>query len=372
MHRKTFSYRLYPTRLQALEMQRQLDAVREVYNACLEERREAWRMQRKHINLYDQTYQIREVRQVRPDLSALNHDLLASACFRADRTFKAFYRRCRAGDKPGYPRFKSRQRFDSMTFLHYGHGCKLSDRLYLQGVGKVKVKLHRSLEGKIKTVTVKRVGVHWFAMLSCESMDSPKPVTGETVGIDLGLTHFLTTDAGETVDNPRPLKKAQRKLRVAQRSFARKKRGSQRRRKQRERVAALHLKVRRTRLDFHHKVSRNLVDRFDFIGHEDLIVSNMVKNRSLARSISDAGWTQFISILTSKAAWAARTVVAVNPSGTSQHCICGAYVSKTLKDRWHDCLECGISLPRDQVSAMLILALGHSVRAQTLVMTDVA
>ncbi len=238
-------------------------------------------------------------------------------------------------------------------------------RLYLQGIGQVKVKLHRTVEGTIKTVTLRRKAGKWYVCLSCEMVDVPLAPTGQSVGIDVGLTHFLTTDTGETVANPRPLKRAQRRLRVLQRALARCKRGSARRAKVKKQVVALHEKVANVRKDFHHKTARTLVQSNDVIVHEDLAVKNMVKNHSLARAIHDAAWSQFLTILTRKAEEAGRQAIAVDPRGTSQTCPCGASVPKTLADRWHDCPVCGLSLPRDQVSAMLIKRLGHSRQALT-------
>ncbi len=292
--------------------------------------------------------------------------MLQAVCRRAHRSFENFYRRRKAGLPGGFPRFKSRERWDSMTFPSHDDGSKFTGRtLYLQGIGTVKVKVHRPVDGVIKTVTLRRKAGKWYVCLSCEVGVAPLPATGQSVGIDVGLTHFLTTDSGETDPNPRPLRTAQRKLRVVQRALARCKKRSVRRAKVKRRVVALHEKVANTRKDFHHKTARALVQANDVIVHEDLAVKNMVCNHKLARSISDAGWSQFISILTSKAEGAGRQVIAVDPRGTSQTCLCGAHVPKTLSERWHDCPACGLSLPRDQVSALLIKRLGQSRQAPT-------
>lgn len=365
MHR-SYVYRLYPTEAQTQEMQRHLDVGREVYNACLEERRACHKATGKSLTYYDQANQLKAVRRECPDVATANFGMLQAVCRRAQRSFDGFFRRQKSGQKAGYPRFKSRDRWDSITFPCYGDGCKLTGRrLYLQGIGQIKVKLHRPVAGAIKTVTLRRKAGHWYVCLSCAVEATPLPTTGQSVGIDVGLTHFLTTDTGATVENPRPLKKAQGKLRVAQRALARCKRGSVRRAKVKRRVARLHEKVARTRKDYHHKTAHALVWQNDTIYHEDLRVRNMVKNHVLARAISDAAWSQFIAILTAKAEEAGRLVVAVDPRGTSQTCLCGASVPKTLKDRWHDCPACGLSLPRDQVSALLIHRLGHSRQATT-------
>jgi len=347
--------------------QTQLNIAREVYNACLEERRDCYRKTGKSLTYYDQANQLKAIRQECPDVATANYSMLQATCRRAQRTYDNFYRRVNAGLKGGFPRFKGYHRFDSITFPSYNDGCKLTDtRLKLQGVGSVKVKLHRPVEGTIKTVTLKREVGKWYVVFSCAvGRSAPLPATGQSIGIDVGLTHFLTTDTGAIVENPRPFKTAQRKLRVAQRALTRCKRGSARRGKVRRRVATLHQKVVNIRKDFHHKAARALVDANDTISHEDLYVANMVKNHRLAKAISDAAWTQFIAILTSKAEDAGRQVIAVDPRGTSQTCLCDTRVPKTLRDRWHDCPACGLSLPRDQVSAMLIKRLGQSRQAGT-------
>jgi putative transposase len=185
------------------------------------------------------------------------------------------------------------------------------------------------------------------------------------VGIDLGLTSFLMTDVGKPVEHPQPLRAAQARLRVAQRSLARKKQGSKRRQKQRRRVARLHEKIANVRRNFQHQAAHKLIVAFDVLCHEDLAIANMVRNHSLARSISDAAWGQFIAILVGKAEGAGRQTVAVHPRDTSQTCICGKPVPKDLGERWHHCPRCGLSLPRDQVSAMLIKALGLEMLANT-------
>jgi len=364
--RSSYKYRLYLTDKQQIAAQSQLDVARELYNACLEERCAAYNVAGTSLTYYDQANQLKDIRLLRPDVAAVNYSMLQATCRRAHRSFENFYRRRKAGLKGGFPRYKGYHRWDSITFPSYRDGCKLvGNRLTLQGIGSLKVKLHRPVIGAIKTVTLKREGLKWFVVFSCEADVAPLGQTGRSVGIDVGLTAFLTTDTGDTVANPRPLTTVLGTLRTAQRKLARCKRGSMRRRKQRRRVAALHRKVAHTRTDFHHKTAHALVQANDTIVHEDLQVANLVKNHCLARSTSDAAWGTFIAILTVKAAYAGRTVIAVNPCGTSQTCLCGASVLKTLSDRWHDCPDCGLSLPRDQVSALLIKRLGQSRQAPT-------
>jgi putative transposase len=364
--KKAYLYRLYPTDEQGAVLQQQLDVAREVYNACLQERREAYRMAGVRLNYYSQANQLKAIRGDRPDVAGVNFSMLQAICRRAQRAYENFFRRVKAGQTPGFPRFKSYLRFNSVTFPSYGDGCKLThNRLYIQGVGTIKVKLHRALGGTIKTVTLKRVGQRWYVVIVCEVAPVPLPATGQAVGIDLGLSAFLMTDAGKPAEHPEPLRTAQARLRRAQRSLARKKRGSHRRTKQRRRVARLHEKIANVRRDFQHQTAHKLVQGFDIICHETLAIKNMVRNHSLARSISDAAWGQFIAILVGKAAGAGRLTVAVNPRDTSQTCVCGELVPKHLSERWHHCPRCGLSLPRDQVSAMLIKTLGLEMLANT-------
>jgi putative transposase len=364
--KKAYLYRLYPTEEQAALLQQQLDVAREVYNACLLERREAYRMAGVTLAYYAQANQLTAIRRDRADIAAVNVSMLQAICRRAQRAYDNFFRRLKAGQPAGLPRFKSSLRFNSITFPSYGDGCKLkTNRLYIQGVGTLKVKLHRPIGGMIKTVTLKRVGARWYAVLVCEVAVVPLPATGQAVGIDLGLTAFLMTDRGQPVEHPQPLRAALARLRRAQRSLARKKRGSKRRQKQRRRVARIHEKIANVRRTFQHQTAHQLVRAFDVLCHEDLAITNMVRNHSLARSISDAAWGQFIAILVGKAAGAGRQTIAVNPRDTSQTCVCGEPVPKDLGEQWHHCPRCGLSLPRDQVSAMRIKALGLELLATT-------
>ncbi len=278
---------------------------------------------------------------------------------RVDKTFKAFFRRVKAGRKGGYPRFKSRRRFDSYTFPSWGDGCRLTDagRLYLQGVGHLKVKWHRPLEGTVKTATVKRQAGKWFVCFSIESVADALPVLDTIVGIDVGLTSFATLSTGETIANPRYARKAQGRLRMAQRRVARRQRGGRNRRKAVLLLQKAHAHVQNQRADFHHKTARSLVEDYGVIAVEDLHIKGLASGM-LAKSVNDAGWSAFIEKLTTKAEEAGRLLVKVNPRGTSQTCLCGAPVPKTLSQRWHECVECGLSAARDHVSAQLILGQG--------------
>jgi putative transposase len=361
--RKAFLYRLYPNKVQSVKLDGLLDIARELYNSCLQERRDAYKMQGESLNYYDQANELKELRQVIPEVSQLNFSATQDMLRRLDKAFKAFFRRIKSGEKPGYPRFKGRNRFNSITFPTYGDGCKLKDsKLYIQNVGWLKVKVHRSLEGQIKTVTLKRDCGKWYVVFSNTVEIEPLSPSDKQVGIDVGIESFAVTSDGEFIENPRYLKISQRRLRIAQRKVSRRKNGSYNRRKAVKLLAKLHLKIRNQRKDFAHKVSRQIVDTYGFIAVEDLHINNMVKNHHLAQSINDAGWGDFINLLSYKAEWASRKLAKVKPHGTSQMCsVCGLKVPKDLSIRMHHCPNCGISLHRDFNAALNILALGRSV-----------
>jgi putative transposase len=368
--KKAFRYRLYPNRAQTEALEAMLETHRRLYNAALEERRGVHEAEGRTVTYGEQSGKLKTERKGSPYLAATNFSSTQATLRRLDRAFKAFFRRVKAGEVPGYPRFKSRDRFKLVEFPSYGDGCRLknSGRLYLQHVGHIKVKLHRPVVGTIKTVSVKKSCGKWYVIFVCDVGDAPL-ATGEgpAVGIDLGLKSFLTTSKSETVEPPRYYRRAQRKLRKAQRALSRKKKGSNRRGKARERVARLHEKTANQRRDFHHKTARKLVERHGLIVHEALSVKGIARTR-LAKSTHDAGWARFLDILASKAEEAGVRVIVVDPKNTTQACSrCGDVprAKKTLSVRVHRCEACGYTADRDVNAAQNILTLGRSVQART-------
>ncbi len=364
--RRTFKFRAYPNRAQSEALDAQLGEACRLYNGALDERRSAWKMQRTSISYYDQANQLKAIR-ADGSLDLANFSACQDVLRRVDKTFRAFFGRVKAGRKAGFPRFRSRRRYDSLTFPSYGDGCRLraNGRLYLQGAGEIKVKLHRPVAGTIKTVSVKREGGNWYALFSCEVEHSPLPATAEAVGIDVGLTTFAVLSDGSEIANPRYARKAAAAVRRAQRKVARRKRGGNGRRKAVVLLQQAHAHVKAQRNDFHHKAARALVDRFGVIAVEDLNIKGLA-GAMLARSVHDAGWGLFLQRLDDKAESAGRQIVRVNPNGTTQRCSeCQTTVPKTLSQRWHDCPACGLSLGRDENAAREILRLGLSLDART-------
>lgn len=342
-------------------MERQLEALRLLYNAMLEQRRLAHRGHGVSLSRFDQERQLSDARTL-PEYMGVYSHAVQDVARRVDLAFQGFFRRVKAGEKPGYPRFKTRGRYDSLSYKQPGNGCvKIEDnRVSFSKLAKdVRFFQHRPIQGTIQTVTAKRRAGKWYVLFSCKDVPpDPKLKAGEgEVGVDVGLTTFATLSNGEGVPNPRYAKKAQARLRAAQRHLSRRKLCSNRRRKAKGVVARQYEHVRRQRRDHHFKVARDLVQRYGFIAVEDLQIQDMMQGpRGLARSIADAGWGQFMDILSDKAEEAGSTVVRVNPRGTTQECSgCGVVVPKTLRDRVHHCVACGLVESRDINAAKNIL-----------------
>jgi putative transposase len=345
-----------PSKRIILEFEQTLEVCRELYNAALQERRDAWQVCKKNITYYDQTKELTEVRQIREDVQAIPVTVTRSPLDRIDKAFKAFFKGIKEGKaKVGYPRFKSRSRYNSFTYTR--DGFKLEDnKLRLSKIGSVRLHLSRKIEGKIKTCTIKRQVDGWFVIFAVEENQCPYvPKTGNTVGLDVGIENFATLSTGEAIENPKLYRAAERALKTAQRSVSRKKRGSTNRKKAVRLLAKKHLKVANQRQDFFHKTSLNLIRQFDEFAVEDLNIQGMVKNHHLAKSISDAAWGTFIVILTHKAESAGRRVWKVPAAYTSQDCSrCGNRVKKSLSQREHRCIACGLVVHRDHNSAISI------------------
>ncbi|MHB8585800.1 MAG: RNA-guided endonuclease InsQ/TnpB family protein, partial [Thermoplasmatota archaeon] len=358
--RRTFECRLYPTPGQEVRMGAQLASCQRLYNAMLEQRRTAYRSHGVSLSRFDQEVEIKEVRTL-PEYAAVYAHVVQDVARRVDLAFQAFFRRVKAGEKPGYPRFRARDRYDSLTYKQPGNGSVklVGNRVsFSKLASNVKVRLHRPILGTMKAVTVKRKAGKWFVLFSCDNVPpDPTLVAGDgEVGIDVGLVSFATLSTGEAIQNPRYAGRAAAHLASAQRVLARRVRGSHRRQKARAIVARQHAHVAAKRRDHAFKVAHDLVTRFDRIGVEALEVRNMVQNRHLARSISDVSWGQFIGILECKAEEAGALVVRVNPRNSSQECsACGAVVPKPLSEREHRCSECGLVLGRDENAAINIL-----------------
>lgn len=384
---RAYKFLLRPTSRQADALMAMLGDHRAMYNAALQERRDAYRVRKVSIRYGDQSAQLRDIRAYDPDHARWSFSSQQATLRRLDKAFAAFFRRVTSGQTPGFPRFKGAAWFDTVIWPSDGDGCRWlpdTSRVRLQGVGHVRVHAHRVVPGRVKTVAVKREGRRWYVVLSCD--DVPAELldrTGAVTGIDLGIASFLTTSEGEHVPNPRHLRSSADKLAGAQQALSRCKRGSNRRRKVRARVAAIHAKVGRQRLDHAHKVAADLVARHDVICHEALKIGNMSRSArgtlsepgrnvaqkaGLNRSILDAGWGVFLRVLASKAEQAGRELIAVDPRNTSRRCPdCGhTSVENRVTQAEFKCVRCAHVAHADVNAAKNVLRAGlvlHDARA---------
>jgi putative transposase len=364
--RKTFQYQLNPTPEQERTLAHTLMRCRHLYNAAVGERREAWQKCGVSAGYYQQKAELPCIKTELLECGEVNARVLQDVVQRVDRAFQVFFRRIREGRTSGYPRFHGRNRYNSFTYPQVGeHGGARLDNgfLVLPKIGRIAVRWSRPIEGPPKTVTISREADGWYAYFSCADIPVQLlPSTGQETGIDLGLESFATLADGAMIHNPRCRRRADRRLKTAQRRVSRRTKGSNRRKKAVKVLARAHQKVRRPRADFHHKAAHRLVQTNDTIYYEDLQTANMVQNHHLAKSVQDAGWSAFLSILRTKAAYAGRRVVTVPSAYISQRCSgpkCGVLVVKGLSVRWHSCPQCGTSLHRDHNVALHILRLGR-------------
>lgn len=360
--RKSFKFRIYPSKSQTAKLEMTLDLCRELYNAALQERRDAWKLNRISINYFDQANQLKEIKSIRDDLHNVYAQVLQDTLNRVDRTFKAFFSRVKRKEKAGFPRFKSANRFDSFCYPQVNNSSVKIDnnKLNLPKIGGVKIKLSRSVIGKVKTCTIKREIDKWFVIFLVETTAELLPKTGKQIGIDAGIKSFITLSDGTQIENFKFYESAQKKLRVAQRRVSRRKKGSSGRRKAVFQLRKIHLKIKNQRQDFQHKLSTNLVKEFDLIAIEKLNIKGMSKG-FLSKQVNDVAWSSFFNMLRYKAECADKKLVEVNPNFTSQNCSgCGTQVKKDLSVRVHHCLKCDLVLDRDINAAINIIRLGLS------------
>lgn len=356
---KTFRYRLRLTGKQTRALKQTLDECRWLYNHLLEQRKTAWEQRQQSLNYHSQATLLPKLKLERPTLKAVHSQVLQNVAVRIDLAFKAFFRRVKAGAKPGYPRFRGAHRYDS--FCYPQSGFKLErDRLTLAKIGAIKLVLHRAVKGTIKTCSIRRTSTgKWFVALSCETSEKPLRHSKEAVGIDVGLESFATFSDGAKIANPRFFRGDEKALATTQRRLSKIPKGTAEHARRRLAVAHVHERIADRRRDFAHQAARRIVNQFGTICIEDLSVNRMVHNHCLSKSIHDAAWSQFAQCLSYKAAEAGRALVRVNPAYTTQDCSrCGHRQKLALDKRQFDCQCCGLSLPRDHNAALNILSIG--------------
>lgn len=366
----SYKFRLYPNSNQRQALDRILEIHRQVYNAALKERRHAWKRCGISVHYVGQANQLKDIRSFDDDVAWCNFSSLQQTLRRLDKAFQAFFRRVKAGETAGYPRFKGRSYFKSVCYV-YNDGIRLKDgRLYVQNVGLVRLFQHRPIpdDGTIKMAVLKRDRIgNWYVVFQVELPDVGITLRdGPAVGIDMGLTHFATLSTGEMINNPRWFREAEEKLALLQRKRARHRRGSRRYRELSRQIRRLHERVANKRRDFQHQLSAHLVREYGLIIVEDLNVKGLCRSH-VSKSMGDAAWAQFLHMVEYKAkAGAARPnagtrYMPVNPNGTTQNCSgCGRRVPKTLSERQHTCPHCGFTASRDVNAALNILDRGKA------------
>ena len=359
--RKTFQYRLYPTKKQLTLLENTLEQCRLMYNHLLEMRKQSWELEKKGLSIYDQTGTFKALKQRIPELNAVHSQVYQELAKRIELAYLSFFRRVKRGEKPGYPRFHGRGRYTSFTYPQ--SGFKIGEAsVSLSKIGKVRAVIHRLTEGKIKTCMVKKTATgKWLVSFSCEVEKKTLPPLENFVGIDAGVISFVTLSDGTHVKNPKFFKSEEKALGKAQRGMSKHEKGSRDRRRKRKAVARVHERIANKRKDFAHKLSHKIVKDFGGIAVEDLNINNMQQDNftCLNKSIADAAWNSFSNMLAYKAECAGRTFVRVNPAYTSQTCSrCGYRQKLKLSNRHYKCPCCELSLDRDGNAALNILSLG--------------
>ena len=363
---KSFKYRIYPTRKQETLLDQQFETCRWLYNRFLAERKDAWENEKRSVNYHSQAVSIPPLKKEKPELSEVHSQVLQNVAVRIDLAFKAFFRRVKAGEEPGYPRFKGRGRYDSICFPQFQNGgCSIqNNKLVVSKIGHVKIVVHRPLEGKPKTATIQRTSTgKWFVSFTTEVEPKRLPKLSNEVGIDVGLNSFAFLSDGSEIANPRFFRKEEKELAKVQRKLSKFEKGTKERRFRRKAVARTHERIAFKRQDFSHQHSRKIINNYGSIFVEDLRVNRMLHNHCLAKSISDAAWSMFFAIIIYKAEEAGRIFVAINPAYTSQTCSgCGHRQKMPLSERVFNCPCCGLHISRDLNAALNIKAVGlHSV-----------
>jgi putative transposase len=382
--RKTYQEKLKPTSQQERQLEAVLWRCRTLYNTALAQRIFLYRQRGVSLTRYQQEAELKALRAEMPEYAAIHSHVVQDVLARLDKTYQAFFHRVQSGEKPGFPRFQGRNRWHSFTYKEYGNGARLDNGyLVLSKIGRIAVRWSRPIAGTIKTVTVSKEADGWYVCFSCAEVPvQPLPETRRETGIDVGLKVFLITADGQMVENPRHYRTAEKHLKKAQQRVARRQKGSKRRQKAVAQCAKKHQHIRRQRGDFHHKTALALVRQYDTIYVEAIQPAHLSRRpepqpdgnggyehngakrkAGLNKSIQDAGWRQFLSILAYKAACAGKRVEAVHPAYTSQDCSgCGTRIQKSLSVRTHVCTNCGLMMDRDKNAAKNILWRGQRLR----------
>ena len=358
---RVFRYRLKPTKAQVTKLNQQLELCRWVYNETLALRKNTYEQEGKSISYFKSKRMLPIWKESKPELKRVHSQVLQDVVLRVNLAFNAFFRRVRSGEKEvGYPRFKGKNRYDSISYPQSGFSVDCNS-IWLSKIGDLKFKLHRPINGEVKRLTIRKSSTKkWYVSFLVEESDSHiLPPSDEIVGIDMGILNFAALSNGEIIDNPRFLLADEERLKDAQSKRDKMPKGSPQRRIASKAVSHLYERVANRREDFAQQLSRRWINKYGTIVFEDLNITKMVHNHNLAKSILDASWNKLVQYTSYKAVDAGRRVVLVNPANTSQVCSgCGQIVKKDLSVRLHNCPSCGLSIDRDLNASRNILRLG--------------
>jgi putative transposase len=372
---RSFKFRIYPTKPQCNSIARCLGLCRFLYNCALEERNSAWSKHHISRSRKDQDALLPEIKELFPEFNQVYSQSLQNTLKRLDLAFQNFFRRVKLGENPGYPRFKSKDRYHSFTYPQSGFRIE-GNRIFLSKIGHVKINQHRQIEGKIKTCSVIRTstGKYYVCLTAERETLAVKPIVEarnarNPVGIDLGIKQYVTLSDGTVFANTVP--SIDKQLAKLQRKKEQTKRGAARRAALKLWIAKLHEKNCNRRADFQHKLSRKLVDKYDLIAMEDLNIPAMQAAGlpGLNKLIGESAWTKLEQMISYKAEDAGKKLVLVDPANTSQTCSkCGHVNIKKLKlkDRIFVCENCGHKENRDFNASKNILIRGLAENRQAL------
>jgi len=365
---RTYQYRLKPKEKTFRKLQRQLELSKNLYNAILEKTEEkynadkSFKVAKKSLNNI-----LNEIYESNPEYKGLYSQVAQDIFVRIQKSYRNFFRKLKNKEKnPGFPRQKTY--YKSITYPQNNGAFTIKgSKLHVSKIGTIKMRMHRPISGEIKTMTIKRDRINRFFVFfvaECEQETKEKGSKG-AIGIDMGLNSLIATSDGVLVKNPRFLKRSEEKLKRRQKTLSKRDKGSKNRRKARYKVAKLHERIANQRKDFMHKLTTELASKYEMFAVEDLQIKNMLNNRSLSKSISDASWGMFLKLLSCKAESANLKVVTVNPDNTSRICSnCGNIKEISLSERIYNCEKCGLSIDRDINAANNILhkatTVGHT------------
>ncbi len=354
---KSYKFRLYPSNKEEIKLLKTLDLCRQTYNFLLQELNDQKVIDKSQIQGI-----IPDLKICEPRFNKLYSKTMQYECYRLFSNLRTLSKLKEKRNKVGRLRFKGKNWFKSFTYNQSGFKFietgKRFQTLKLSKIGEIKIRAHRNLNGKVKQITIKKEqSGKWFAIIITEENNKTenKLNIDQAVGIDLGLINIIHDSDNKVIQNPRHLNKHEQKLKHLQRILSKKKKGSKNRNKIRIKLSKQHEKITSIRNDFIHQISNYYIKKYDIIAVEDLQIKNMVKNRYLSKSISDASWNKLRQFLTYKAENAGKLLVTVNPHGTTQRCNnCKTKVKKNLWNRIHNCDKCGLIIPRDYNSALEI------------------